>query len=212
MNERLRSLDELGRSLATEMLDACAELTFRIFYGLPPHTQVGIAQAMMERYMPVFRSRQAVAVQLEPALTDPADWVARNGRSIPDLDAPNPADNAFYFCFDALLLAAAYPDDPFTLTSSSAAAVEHAVLASRLNVWMADDPVAVGLWTQQLAPPERTFLTNAASRAVALREWSAVWAMLDSSLVLSEPAPPGDEVDRAVARWTELSHLISVPR
>jgi len=212
MTGRRRELDELGRSLATEALDARAESTFRILYGLPPHTQMGIAQAMMERYLPVFRSRQAVAVQLEPALVDPADWVARHGRAVPDLDAPNPADNAFHFCFDALLLAASYPDDPFTLTSSSTAAIEHAVLASRLNVWMADDPVAVGLWTQQIAPSERTFITNTASRAVALREWSAVWAMLDSPLMLSEPDPPTDEVDEAVARWTEISRLISVHR
>lgn len=212
MTERKRTLDELGRAISTETLDTCAELTFRILHGLPPHLQIGVAQGMMERYLPIFRSRQAVAEQLAPALVDPAEWVAQHGRAIPDLDASNPADSAFHFCFDALLLAAAYPEESFTLTSSCAAAIEHAIDASRLNVWMADDPIAVELWRQQRVPPERTCLTHAASRAVALREWSAVWAMLNSPLILAEPDPLGDEVDRAVARWAELEHLISVPR
>lgn len=208
---RKQSLDELGRALSAEALDACPEIAFRILYGLPAHTQLGIAQTMMERYIPVFRARQPVAARLEPALADPPDWVARNGRAIPDLDAANPADSAFHFCFDAILLGAAFPDDPFTVASSSAAAIDHAITASRLNVWMADDPVAVELWALQSAPPERTFLTNVASRAVALREWGALWAILDSPLVLFEPEAPAEQVDAALARWIDLSHLISVP-
>jgi hypothetical protein len=209
---RKQSLDELGRALSAETLDACPEMAFRILYGLPAHIQLGFAQATMERYMPVFRARQPVAARLEPALMDPSDWVARNGRAIPELDATNPADSAFHFCFDAILLGAAFPDDPFTVTSSSAAAIDHAITAARLNVWMATDPPAVELWALQAAPPERTFLTNVASRAVALQEWGALWAILDSPLVLSEPDPPDEQVGAALARWIDLSHLISVPR
>lgn len=212
VSHRRRALDELGRALAGEALDGCAELVFRILYSLPPHIQIGIAQAMMERYLPAFRARQSVAAQLEPCLVDPADWVVRHGRAIPDLDAPNPADSAFHFCFDALLLAASHPGDAFTVTSAAATAVDHAVLAARLDAWMIDDPAAVDLWYQHMAPPERTFVGNEAARAAGLREWAAAWALLDSPLVLAEPEPAEADVDAALARWIGLEFLISVPR
>jgi hypothetical protein len=219
MNQPASRRRQLLSELET-MADAndrrATDVCFRILYGLPSPTQTAVAIFTLQRFLPIFERRRPGIGEPGELLSNPQAWVGLHGRMFP-VEPGGQAESAFTFAIDALLLALAYPEDAFTLTSSSTCAVEHAISARASYVWAADDPEAaelleLGAEKARVLPKERSLLENPAARAVTRREWMEVARWLRRPEVLDAPdvADPAD-VEAALRRWDEIEHLILVP-
>lgn len=187
----------------------CCEILFRVLFGVPADTQLSLVRFAICRYLPVFEFKWPTIKWPVELLSDIDQWLISRGRTLPEEPAdPDPADSAFAFAFDALLLASIHRDDGLTLTSSCAAAVSSVVNARQCNVWIADDPEGVALWRAQGYFPGRSVLENRPAMAVAEREWEEIAAWLASRDVWTDAkkvAP--EEIENALARWKEYEML-----
>jgi hypothetical protein len=209
----LIELEHLADAEDPRVSDSC----FKILYGLAPSIQMALPLNAMKRFVPIFHWKNPGATEPQQLLDNPEAWFRERGRSF-ELESTNDqSEAAFLFSIHALLLALAYPSEPFTLTSSCACAVAAAVSARALNVWTADEPEAAALSdleveTPHRVPKGRTVLDNVAAKAVTRREWKEVGRWLRRAEVLDAPdvSDPA-EVEAALKRWTEIEHLIVVP-
>jgi len=123
------------------------------------------------------------------------------------------ADSSWLLCLDALLLGEGEPADPIVRIAAWATAIVTAVSSRALAVWEVDDPEAVDLWRIGRLPPDRTYLTNAAGRAVAEREWWWVARRFAQSLG-GQPADADadpDEVRAGIERWRDHEYRLLLP-
>lgn len=214
MERRKELAQSLVQRIAEHNWQLCAESYFRITYGLPAQLQIALARLAINSYLPVFENKWPAITWPRQLLEDVDQWVRRFGKQLPDEpDDPDPADAAFLFSFDALLMAGSHHSNPLTLTSSCASAVNSAVNARQSNVWIADDPEAVEMWKTYQYFSGRSVIENVASIAVAEREWTRVAASLEERQVLSCPEEADEsEIEQALARWVEHEMLLIAPR
>ena len=214
MERRKGWLQSLTQQIVEHNWERCSELYFRITYGLPAPLQTSLASLAINAYLPIFERKWPTQKWPRQLLEDVEQWVKEHGRQVPDEpDDADPADAPFLFSLDGILLAASYPDAPFTVTSACAAAVDSAINARQTNVWMADDPEAVEMWRNQEYLIGRSVTDNAAAIAVQEREWRRVAAWLEEREVWNEPSEIDEsETEEALARWIEIEMLFTVPR
>lgn len=206
-------LDDFIQSVRRQEWSYCSENCFRILYKLPVDLQIKLPIYMMRRYLPIFKSKWLDFEWSQQILDDVEQWVKKFGRRVPEgFETANPADAAFLFCFDALLLAVYCKTNKLTLTSSCACAVDSAINARRTNVWIADDPEAVELWSNQGYFPGRSVTENAASIAISEREWSEVIEWLKKEQIWTyADETEAEEVETALADWKNHEKLLIVP-
>jgi hypothetical protein len=214
MERRQKLIGSLLQRKAEHDWQGCREITFRILYGLPVDTQLSLSQFAIKRYLQVFQRKWPAIVWPAQLLSDVDGWLIRHGRSVPsEPDKPDPADSAFLFSFDAMVLAASYPDDQVILTSSCMAGVGSAISARQCNVWIADDPEGVEMWRQQGYFPGRSVGENRPAIAVAEREWEEIASWLRNEEVWRHPdAFAVEEIESALARWKDHEMLLILPR
>jgi hypothetical protein len=204
-------ISQLEQAIIDHAWERCAEMCFRILYGVPKDNQRALVITMMRRYLPIFHTRWQTVTWPDQIIDQPGQWVARFGRAIPEQpEVVNPADAAFLFCFDALLNAIAHQSDSAILTSSHVTAINAAISARATNVWIADDPEAVALWKAQGYFPGRSVTENVAAIAVTVREWqmAADWLAQHAQ---SFSIDDSNEVDRALERWKDHEMSLLVP-
>ena len=215
MNRRKEQIEALLKHAAEHDWQSCREALFRVLYdGLPANVQLSLAGFAIQRFLPIFENKWPNITWPATLLRDPSEWLTRHGRSLPDEPPdPDPADAAFIFTFDALLLASNYQTDALILTSSCAAAVGSAINARQCAVWMADDPEGVAMWRRQGYFPGRSLAQSKPAIAVAEREWeaTAVWLSARTEWIEAEAAP-AEEIERNLARWREHEMSLIVPR
>jgi hypothetical protein len=128
MPQRAERVRELSEAIAGRRWNACPELVYRILYGVPSAVVLPIAAEQIARMLPHFEKRWPGVTWPREIIEDPKRWIAHSGRSIPDSpERDTVAEARFVFSLDALLLAAAYPDDKSVLTSSCACAIREIV-------------------------------------------------------------------------------------
>jgi hypothetical protein len=213
MDRRRTLIEALVQRKIEHDWQSCSETAFRILYGLPVSTQLGLAQFAIQRYLRIFQRKWPAIIWPAQLLNDIGGWLISHGRSVPpEPDEPQPADSAFLFSFDALVLAASYPNDQLILASSCMAAVCSAINAMQCNVWMADDPEGVELWMRQAYAPGRSVAENRPALAVAEREWEEIANWLIHEEVWQHPDTFAvEEIEGALARWKEHEMLLIVP-
>ena len=212
--ERRELIETLLQRKADHAWQDCAEVAFRILYGLPAKTQLGLSKFALERYLEIFTRKWPAIAWPAQLLSNIDGWFGSHGRSVPsEPDDPDPADAAFVFSFDALLLAASDSGNQLVLTSSCMASVIAAISARQCNVWMADDPQGVEMWRLQEYFPGRSVGENRAAIAVAEREWEEIAQWLKNAEVWRHPNPfTVEEIETALAEWKEHELLLIPPR
>lgn len=212
--ERRRILCEslLQRKAEHDWQD-CYEIAFRILYGLPVGTQLSLAQFVIKQYLKIFERKWPAIVWPAQLLSDVGAWLISHGRNVPSKpDKTNPADSAFLFSFDALVLAASYPDDQLILTSSCMVGIKSTINAMQCNVWIADDPEGVEMWEQQRYFPGRSVGENRPAIAVSEREWENIVSWLTDEEVWRYPDTFAvEEMESALAFWKEHEMLLILP-
>ena len=223
---REMALDKLITSATGHEWKGCAELCFKILYGLPVKLQQECAVLMAERYLPLFEAhRPKSSAWARGLIASPIIWIKQKGRAIPSLRGKmHVADSSFITVLDSLLLAFQNSDDKLKLTSACASVITESIGARMVNVWEADDPEAVRLWKASMNSADSAFLAvvrnelkhrtvfrNAASLAVASREWKHLVEGFRGRAVYIYEALPTDEIDRAFIIW-EKNELHPITR
>jgi hypothetical protein len=215
MQHRIEWLDSFDKKIEEHSMVLCVELCFKILYGLPQAVQIELTCFMMRRYLPIFESKWPDIKWLQQLLNNVALWVKDFGRSVPEEPVKSdPADTAFLFCFDALLLAYCYRANQMILTSSCACAINSAISARKTNVWIADDPEGLTMWRGQGYFPGRSVNENAAAIAVEKREWKVVsqWLRGEKEIWIHPETAPLGEIEKALTIWKEHEMLLIVPK
>ncbi|MGB0387101.1 MAG: hypothetical protein ACPGWR_19975 [Ardenticatenaceae bacterium] len=214
MTRRKRLLDELRQSSSQEPWGESAELCFKILYGLPPDLQIRLACFMMRRYLPIFEFKNHRVKWPRRLLNHIAQWATTHGREVPEEpENADAADAAFLYCFDALLLACAYPNDASTLTSSCVVGVDSAINARETNTWIYDDPEAYQMWEQGELLAGRSALENPGAIALSKREWRLVAQWLEQEEVWRYPDESDfEQIEEQLSRWMEREMLLTVPK
>ncbi len=214
MTRRTRLLDKLAQSSKKEPWGESAELCFKILYGLSPDLQIRLVSFMMRRYLPIFEFKNNRVKWPRHLLNDVGQWVKTHEREVPEQpDNADAADAAFSYCFDALLLAYTYQNDPFTLTSSCIVAIDSAINARETNTWIYDDPEAYQMWEQGVLLPGRTALDNPGAIAVSKREWQQVTQWLEQEHVVNHPDEEDiEQMEQKLVDWMEREMLLIVPK
>lgn len=215
MTKRRKELLEcLIQRKAEHDWQGCCESLFRVLYGIPADAQLSLVRFTIGRYLPIFEHKWPAFKWPAELLDDVDGWLARHGRSLPEEPAdPDPADSAFTFAIDALLLASEHRGDELVLTSSCAAAVISTINARQCNVWIADDPEGVEMWRRQGYFPGRSVAESRPAVAVAEREWEEVVAWLRKEKIWTrERAVAAEEIESGIARWKDHEMLPIVPK
>jgi hypothetical protein len=205
-------VDELSQAIEAHDWERCAEQAFRLLYPLPGAAAGAVAGATVARYLPTFRRNTPGLTWPERILADPQAWYREHGRATGEPPTQlGVADSSWLFCLDALLLGTAEPTDPVVRTAAWATAIVTAAGSRALAVWEIDDPEAVDLWRAGRLPQDRTYLANAAGRAVAEREWWWVaWRFAESLGHRQADADP-DEVRAGIERWRDHEYRLLPP-
>ncbi len=213
MERRQKLIESLLQCKAEHDWQGCSESAFRILYGLPVETQLNLSRFAIKRYLQIFQRKWPTIVWPVQLLSDLNGWLISHGRNVPtEPDKPNPADSAFLFSFDALVLAASYPDDQLILTSSCMVSICSAISALQCNVWISDDPDGVDKWGQQGYFPGRSVGENRPAIAVAEREWEEIASWLRNEDIWRHPDKfDVEEIESALARWKEHEMLLILP-
>jgi hypothetical protein len=187
---------------------------FEILCGLPVGTQIAAAVHALNRFLPLYERMRPSSTSPGRVLADLDAWVREHGRSSPLEHDPAPlAESAFAMSFDGLLLARAFYDDPYTLTSGCTYAVRMAIDARANVVWMADDPGVSEMFADD--GPRRDIpnpFDNVAWTAVAAREWIIVTDWLRRADVLDAPDPIDPvQIGALLANWRAHEETIVVP-
>ena len=205
-------VDELGQAIEAHDWDRCTEQAFRLLYPLSSAAAGAVAGAAVARYVPTIRQNAPNLTWPERILTDPQAWYREHGRVTGE---PPPqlrvADSSWLLCLDALLLGEAEPTDPVVRTAAWATAIVTAVSSRALAVWEVDDPEAVDLWRADRLPPDRTYLANAAGRAVTEREWWWVARRFALSLGGQPTDANPDQVRAGIERWRDHEYHLLLP-
>jgi hypothetical protein len=183
--------------------DDHAEWLFRALYSLPARRALEVARFALNRYLPIFQSRNPGITWPAELLGDVEAWVAAHETDLldgPDVRSP---DTAFRYALYALLVAWVRRDDATLRTAAAAVAIREARGAFETTVWMADEPAAYTAWaTGDLANIRGSSSNNAAVIAVGEREWLAVVGQLAC-------APSSDaELEAGLKRWRENDHML----
>jgi hypothetical protein len=205
-------IDQFEQALTNHAWERCAEICFRILYGMPEDIQRTLVITMMRRYLPIFHIRWQTSTWPDQIIDQPQQWVAQLGREIPEQpEAVNPADAAFIYSFDAFLNGIAHQSDSAILTSSYVTSINAVINARAANVWIADDPEAVALWEAQGYFPGRSIAENSAAVAVTVREWRVVveWLTQHTQSFSFEDL---SAVERALTRWKDHEMSLIIPR
>ena len=202
------------QSSSKEPWGESAELCFKILYGLPADLQIRLACFMMRRYLPIFEFKNHRVKWPRRLLNDVTQWVTTHGREVPEEpEKADAADAAFLYSFDALLLAYAYPNDAYTLSSSCVVAVDSTINARETNTWIYDDPEAYQMWEQGELLPGRSALENPGAVALSKREWQLVAQWLEQEQVWSYPDESDfEQIEQQLSRWMEREMLLIVPK
>jgi hypothetical protein len=213
ISQRSALLVELGQAIGSQEWDRCIKATFRILYALPEEPQLGLAQTTIRRYWPHFELKWPGVSWPANVLDGLEQWVETCGRRVPAEPAEtDPADAAFLFAVDAVLLAYVYRTDRLILTSSCVAAVNAAIEAQRTTAWMQDDPDAVAMWKAHTPLPGRNVSENVAANVVAEREWTRVVNWMRDQKVWTYPdVADVAELERDLERWRDREYLLIVP-
>jgi len=204
---RINHLGELRESISRHRFGPCLELCFRILYGLPFDIQAGISVGMVSRFLEIFENRFSGVMWPRMILNEPIKKIAESGRDIPQEPSRlRPADAAFMRSLDAVLLAYSDRDDDAIGTTSLVCAIDYAIEARRSNVWEADSPSAVQRWKSgKTIPGDGTSLCeNAASIAVAAREWNLVAEEMSAKIAndLADTVDI-DKMEEILGAWKE---------
>lgn len=213
MKRRQKLVESLLQRKAEHDWQGCCEILFRVLYGIPANAQLSLARFAIGRYLAIFEHKWPTIKWPAELLRNVNKWLAGHGRSLPEEPAdPDPADSAFLFAFDALLLASQHQSDELIITSSCAAAVISAINARQCNVWIADDPEGVVMWKGQGYFPGRSVSESRPGIGVAEREWEevATWLRTEEVGTYSETITP-DEIETGLARWKDQEMLLVVP-
>lgn len=213
MERRQILIESLLQRKADHDLQGCCEIAFRILYGLPVGMQLSLSRLVIKRYLQIFQRKWPAIVWPAQLLSDLDGWLIIHGRSVlSEPNNPDPADSAFLFSIDALLLAASYPNDQLILTSSCIAGICSGINAMQCNVWIADDPEGVEMWRQQGYFPGRSVSENRPAIAVAEREWEEIAKWFINEEVWRYPGEfTIEEIERALVLWKENEMLLILP-
>jgi len=214
MERRRALIESLAEQKADHNWQGCLETVFRILYGLPADIQMNLSKFVINQYLPVFQRKWPTITWPAKLMNDVNRWLINNGRNVPsEQDNLDPPDSIFLFSFDALVLAASYPNDRLILTSSCLVSVNSAINAVQCTAWIADDPEGVDMWRQQGYFPGRSMNENRAAIAVAEREWEKIDIWLGNKEVwLQANEFSIEEIENSLARWREHEMLLILPR
>lgn len=208
-------IGSLEKAIIDHVWERCAEICFSVLFQMPSDIQIRLASTMIRRYLPIFKARWPAITWPEQILNETARWVEQFGRALPEEpDAINPADAAFKFSFDALLLAQTYRLELAILTPSCAAVINSAINTHATNVWIADDPEAVKMWEAHdyLHLRGRSVIENPAAIAVTEREWRVAANLLSDEAGKTTPDEVNlDKAKQMLTRWKENEMLLIVP-
>ncbi len=214
MKRREKILDDIIEGIADSYGNACTENCFRILYRLPTELQIRLACFMMARYLPIFERKYPNITVPRQILSDISNYAAQFGRAVNMRDVESfTAEVSYIRSCDGVLLAYSHPEDPFTVTSSCACAVESVINARRRNVWEADDPEAWEMTKQRKCGiAERNHIHNAAALGVFAREWTEVVEWLRREEVWTYPDDVNLEgMERQLDYWVDNMMVLIVP-
>lgn len=209
-----KSVTELEEAIFRHAWEHCAEICFYVLYWIPELSIRKLVVTMLGDYLPNFHSRWKNETWPEQILNQTGEWYNKSGRAIPQHpEVLNPADAAFVFGLDALLLGFMYKSDPVIRTSSYVAAINAAINAHAIDAWIADDPEAVTLWESQGYFPGRSVTENTAAIEMTVRKWQMVvdWLKNKRHVKFFEPGNQ-DEVKRALKQWKDHEMSLIIPK
>lgn len=217
-------------------LDDFLSLCFQILYGLPSEFQIRAASSMLQRYLPIFETKQPSLTWARRILADPDGWDGEEWRSAMIPEYPEGADSAdtdYTHAFTPFFRARKYKNDPVRLAANVCCSMASVAQARARNVWLADDPEAARIereenafWAidseqppdappadppahfKELESPAHGRYYNAAFIAVYRREWGVVAAWLRAEAVWQYPEPEDlDAMMQALAQWQSRNFL-----
>ncbi|MEM9490715.1 MAG: hypothetical protein AAGC55_16325, partial [Myxococcota bacterium] len=201
-----------GATLADSREEANACL-FQILYGLSAEMQIGLARDMAARFLPVFHANHPEVTWPTTVLDDLDAYFNEHEQTLPDEPEDSfGGDMSFNYALYALLRALAYSKQGLLprVTPACCTALLMAVSARAANVWHADDPDGVQAWRdgawETLAG--RGEHNNAASMAVARREWLVVADWLEAHNVDVFPVTDEAEREKWFAWWQDRECLL----
>jgi hypothetical protein len=226
MSFRTDALFRLTQVIKDANWKGCSEWLYKTLYGYPGQVQVKLASAAMKRYLPELERRWPKLEWPRELIEGPVAWVTRHEREVPDYpEMTHPADASFQFAFDAILLAAAYPELNDVVTAASACSIRRSVEALAVNAWAAADPEAVKI-SQELnkaarGTPEylrlfREYGTRKPSvspvaNLARMAAWSEIVKNFQTAGVGQYPDAPPERVEADFKIWKDKNMLLVLP-
>lgn len=213
MNRRRDLLERLTKYIADYNLSGCTETCFRILYGLPANLQIELSQSIIQTYLPFFKREWPNVTWPDQLLNDPDQWLNKRGRSIPaDPVFDDPADLAFKFSFDALLIAVKYQSYPSALTSACVCVINAIINALMTTIWIAEDLEAYKMWQQQSYFPGHNIMEKPEGLAIALHEWKNILEWLRKENIELYPDEVNDQqLEQVLLLWESNERLPLFP-
>ena len=225
MSSRADALHRLEHAIQYGYWRNCSESLYRLIYGTPGAAQLGIATVAMRSYLPVFERRWPDVRWPRTIIENPSAWVAAHDREVPDEpQVTHPADSVFMFGFDAILLAAAYPQLDDVITAASVCAARQGIEACASNAWADADPEAVAISkemqeasdTPEFGRLVKEFSTrnpavSSVANAMRSREWPRLLERIKAANFSTYPDPPAERLEADLAVWKEKEMLLILP-
>jgi len=216
--DRTGRIRDLAEAIATRRWVSCAELVYKILYGLPASELLPLTTEQILRLLPSFEKRWQGVSWPRQIVEDSGRWIRESGRSIPDSPLRETiAEAGFVFCLDALLLAASYPDNRSVLTSSCACALRELVgVAVQLRAEREGFEGELVAECQGCgAAPKPKSAPNADSPVELARsiEWQKVLDSIVARNLADYPEQEwdGGQFERDLSLWKEHAELLIVP-
>jgi hypothetical protein len=223
MQVRKQLLTDLTQAIAAHSREHCLQLCFKILYGLPAEIQIELACFVVRRYLPIFETHWPDVAWPRQLLNNPEQGFEEIGWEIPvEPQEVGPADATFLSSIDGLQLACSSQADPGRLASSCTYAIDTGIQARANNVWMADDPPAVSMWSQLASANDmddmeqllkefegRSVTRNVASLAVRTREWKLVAEWLSAKEIWTHPdSTDTKQKEQYLTEWKTREFLL----
>jgi hypothetical protein len=207
--ERSLSGETLKRDAARADYPACEDAVFRILYGVPVTEAVALACRALRGALDEGDPDAPLAAWLDAMRADVAGWLA-GGAVVPAGLVDSSGEGFAVEGLEALRLAAAHPDDAFTVADACAVALGWSVSAA------ADEGFERTL--RPLRSPDGDVGEEALDRAgeamsaARLRQWLRIAAWVAAQGVTEHPDHPHPHLlERHAARRKEFSHQAGPP-